>query len=92
MCRGAMVGIEGMGGAAGEVVERASRTAGNSDMGRSSDGGRRLNDGSLRLARISAAWRAQRQRAAMVSFSVWTLAGDEVGIVGDSKIEFGDDG
>jgi len=86
------VGIEGMGGALGEVVERASRTAGNSDMGRSSDGGKRLNDGSLRFARISAAWRAQRQRAAMVSLSLWTLVGDEVGIVGDSKVTFGEEG
>ncbi len=91
MWRGAMVDIGGMGGAWAGVVERASRTAGNSDMGRSSDAGRKLKDGSLRFARISAAWRAQRQRAAMVSVSLGTLVGVEVGMVGNPKLGFGEE-
>ena len=41
-------------------------------MGLSSLGGRRSKPGSERLARISAAWRAQRQRAAVMS-----LGGEE---------------
>ena len=51
-----------------DAGSRAARTEGNSDIGRSSEGGRALKAGSLRFARISAAWRAQRQRAAMGSF------------------------
>ncbi len=58
-------GREGIGGA--EAESRAASTEGNSDMGRSSLGGRALKLGSLRLALISAAWRAQRQRAAITS-------------------------
>lgn len=63
-----------------------SRTAGNSDMGLSSDGGRALKLGSLRLARISAAWRAQRQRAATES----SMGSLEVGDEGSAAFSFGD--
>lgn len=82
----------GMGGALGAVMEKASRTAGNSDIGRSSEVGRRLNEGSLRFARISAAWRAQRQRAARVSLRFCGLQGEDVGMVGDSSLVSGEDG
>ena len=63
------------------------------DIGLSSDGGRALKPGSFRLARISAACRAQRQREAMVSLtsglavaggegSVMLAFGEEVGELG----------
>ena len=63
---------------------RAAITAGNSLMGRSSDGGRALKEGSLRLARISAACLATRQRAAMVSF----ISGGMLGEVGSLIVAF----
>ena len=63
-----------------------SRTAGNSDMGLSSEGGRALKPGSLRLARISAAWRAQRQRAATTSSMSCLETGEE----GSVTFPFGD--
>ena len=64
-----------------------SRTAGNSDMGLSSEGGRALKLGSQRLARISAAWRAQRQRAATTS----SMGGLEIGEEGPVTVPLGDE-
>lgn len=64
-----------------DAGSRAARTEGNSDIGRSSEVGRALKAGSLRFARISAAWRAQRQRAAMGSFSSGDPFPGEVGLL-----------